>query len=293
VPCLVRWPGRIQPGTRIPQIAGAIDFLPTLADMAGVRIVSTKPLDGKSVKPLLFGQADDWPDRMIFSHQNGRVSVRTQRYRLDAEGKLFDMQADPGQDRNISQDQPEIAAKLRKAVAQWKDEVLGGSQKDDRPFPVGYAEFPTTPLPARDGVPYGNVRRSGQAPNCSFFTNWISKEDKITWDIEVAASGNYEAVIYYTCPKDDVGSTVELSFNGSQVQGKVNEAHDPPLEGAKFDRVDRGGESYVKDFRPFRLGTFRLEKGRGELTLRALDVPGRQVMDVRAVMLTLLLGDQL
>ncbi len=288
VPCMVRWPGRIKPGTRIPQIAGAIDFLPTLAEVAGVRIVGTKPLDGINVKPLLFGQAENWPDRMIFSHQNGRVSVRTQRYRLDNAGNLFDMQTDPGQDRDISKDKPDVAATLRKAVAQWKNEVLGRSQKDDRPFPVGYAEFPTTPLPARDGVPHGNIQRSGKAPNCSFFTNWTSKEDKMTWDVEVATSGNYEAVIYYTCPKKDVGSTVELHFNGSRVEGKVNEAHDPPLVGAEFDRVDRGGESYVKDFRPLRLGTFRLQKGRGELALRALDVPGKQVMDVRAVMLTLL-----
>ena len=51
--------------------------------------------------------------------------------------------------------------------------------------------------------------------------------------------------------------------------------------------MPRGGESYVKDFRPLRLGIVRLEKGRGELTLRALDVPGKQVMDVRAVVLTL------
>jgi arylsulfatase A-like enzyme len=296
VPCMVRWPGRIKPGTRISQIAGAIDFLPTLADMAGVRIVGAKPLDGISVKPLLFGQArrpsggqaESWPDRMIFFHQNGRVSVRTQRYRLDSADKLFDMQTDPGQDHDISQDKPDIATKLNKAVAQWKDEVLSKSQKDDRPFPVGYAEFPATPLPARDGVPHGNIRRSGNAPNCSFFTNWVSKDDEMTWDIEVATTGNHEAVIYYTCPKDDIGSTVELSFNKSRVQGKVSEAHDPPLVGAEFDRVPRGGESYVKDFRPLRIGTFRLEKGRGELTLRALDVPGRQVMDMRAVMLTLL-----
>jgi len=95
-------------------------------------------------------------------------------------------------------------------------------------------------------------------------------------------------VIYYTCAEQDVGSTIELRFNRSWIQGKVTEPHDPPLIGAEFDRVPRSGESYVKDFRPLRLGVFRLEKGRGELTLRALIVPGRQVMDVRAVALTLL-----
>jgi arylsulfatase A-like enzyme len=288
VPCAIRWPGRIKPGTKIPQIAGAIDLLPTLADIAGIPVVSTKPLDGVSLKPLVLGRAENWPDRMIFTHQRGRVSVRTQRYRLDNTGKLFDMKTDPGQYRDISKDNPQVAARLRRAVEQWKQEVLGESPKDDRPFPVGYPEFPTTILPARDGVTYGNVKRSARAPNCSFFTNWLSTDDKITWEVEVANSGKYQAVIYYTCPKEDVGSTVELRFKQSRIRGKVTEPHDPPLVGAEFDRVDRGGESYVKDFRPLSLGAFRLEKGRGQLTLGATDVPGKQVMDVRAVALTLL-----
>jgi arylsulfatase A-like enzyme len=116
VPCLVRWPGHIKPGTKIPQIAGAIDLLPTLADIAGIPVVGTKPLDGVSIKPLLLRETKKWPDRMIFSHQRGRVSVRTQRYRLDHTGKLFDITIDPGQYQDISKKKPKIASKLRKAV---------------------------------------------------------------------------------------------------------------------------------------------------------------------------------
>jgi hypothetical protein len=103
----------------------------------------------------------------------------------------------------------------------------------------------------------------------------------------VANSGNYQVVIYYTCAKENIGSTVELNFNGNQIQGKVTKPHDPPLYGKEFDRCSRGSESFVKDFKPLELGVFRLEKGRGLLTLRALNVPARQVMDVRAVLLTL------
>ena len=47
------------------------------------------------------------------------------------------------------------------------------------------------------------------------------------------------------------------------------------------------GESYVKDFRPLNLGVVELRAGRGPLTLRALSIPGTQVMDVRSVVLTL------
>ncbi len=45
-------------------------------------------------------------------------------------------------------------------------------------------------------------------------------------------------------------------------------------------------ESYVKDFEPMKLGTIRLERGRGELSLRATENPGTQAMDFRLLMFT-------
>ena len=287
VPFLIRWPGRVKPGTTVREIAAAIDILPTVSSLAGVPLPGRVPLDGKNLEPLLSAKDDSWPDRMIFSHQNGQVSVRTRQYRLDNLGRLFDMAADPSQEHDISGEKPEVTAQLVDAVAKWRAEVLPKSP-DDRPFPVGYPEFPSTPLPARDGVFHGGIQRSARAPNSSYFTNWKTTQDRMTWEIEVATDGDYEAVIHYTCPASSVGSTVELSFNGSRLDGLVSEAHDPPLVGARFDRVPREGESYVKDFRPLRLGTMRLEKGRGPLTLRALAVAREQVMDVRAVVLTLM-----
>ena len=147
-PFLIRWPGHIKAGTRIPQIAGAIDFLPTLADLAGVPFAGKKPLDGVSLKPLLLGTAKDWPDRAILSHWNGKFSLRTQRHRLDDAGRLYDMEADPGQDRDLSKEQPEATARLQAILAPLKKE-LALPKKDDRPFSVGYPESPVTPLPAR------------------------------------------------------------------------------------------------------------------------------------------------
>jgi hypothetical protein len=57
------------------------------------------------------------------------------------------------------------------------------------------------------------------------------------------------------------------------------------LRGGEHDRVPRG-ESYVKDFKVLKLGTMRLEEGTGDLTLRALEIPGSQVMDFRLLMFT-------
>jgi arylsulfatase A-like enzyme len=287
-PLLVRWPGHIKPGTKVPQIAGAIDLLPTLAELAGVPHGEGKPLDGVSLVPLLRGDGKPWPERLLFSHWNGNVSVRAQRHRLDAMGRLYDMTRDPGQQRDIAQDDPQTATRLTEAVARWKREVLAELKKEPRPFTVGYREFPRTQLPARDGMPHGKVRRSANAPNCSFFTNWTSTDDRITWDIEVATTGRYSVAALYTCPRDSVGSRLELSLGDRRLEAVVSEAHDPPLVGAEHDRVPRVGESLVKDFRPLPLGVIALEKGRGQLTLRALRIPGKQVMDLRAITLTLL-----
>lgn len=286
-PFLIRWPGRIPAGTRVSQIAGVIDLLPTLADLTDIPAAIRKPLDGVSLKPLLLGTAGIWADRMIFSHWSGKVSVRTQRYRLDHEGKLFDMQVDPGQTRDVTARQPEVANRLTQAVAQWKKAVdLAKLHDDGRPFTVGYPDFPITQLPARDGVEHGGIQRSARAPNSSFFTHWTSTNDAITWDVAVETPGPYEAVVYYTCPADDIGATVELSLNGSRVQGVVSAANDPPLRGAEHDRFPRKVESYVKDFKPLPLGVIELQAGRGLLTLRALKIPGKQVMDLRMLLLT-------
>ena len=287
-PCLIRWPGKISTGHRITRIAGAIDLLPTLADCAGIDLDRAKPLDGVSLQRDLMATREPDPDRMIFAHWARKVSVRTQQYRLDDDGKLFDMHADPSQKNDVAANHPDVARKLSKDVADWRKEMLTPELfEDDRPFTVGYREMPATQLPARDGVPHGNVQRSANAPNCSYFTNWTSTNDSITWDIDVHTAGTYEAAVYYTCPAGDVGSTIELTFNGSRVDSTVAEANDPPLRGMEHDRVDRKGESYVKDFKPLKLGEFDLKPGRGALTLRALKVPGKTVMDVRLVLLTL------
>ena len=288
-PFVIRWPGKIKPETKVTQIAGAIDLLPTLAALTGIPLQPKKPLDGVSLKPLLTGSPKvEWMDRMIFSHWGGKVSVRTQQYRLDNDGALFDMAADPEQQRDLAKEKPEVAERLSKAVAAWKQEVNPIAKRDDRrPFTVGYPERPLTMLPARDGVPHGGVKRSSNAPNCSYFKNWTSTEDSITWDIEVHTAGRYEAIVHYTCPQSDVGAEVELGFKGYAARAKVAEANDPPLTGAENDRVPRKGESYVKDFKPMSLGVCELPAGRDQLTLRATKVPGKGVMDVRMVELVL------
>jgi len=284
-PLFIRWPGHIAPNTQIEQISSAMDLLPTLADLAGVPMIGNKPLDGASLKPLLLGEKESSADRMLFSYWNRKLSVRTQRFRFDHEARLYDMVSDPGQLTDVASQYPAETERLRKASNDWKSEMLPGLYDDDRPFVIGHPDSTFTQIPARDGIEHGRIKRSSKHPNNSFFLNWTRLEDRITWDCEVGQAGTYQVEVYYTCSEADLGSTVELSFNGSKLVGKITEAHNPPLTGMEHDRVERQ-ESYVKDFKATTLGTIRLEKGKGTLSFQALEIPASQVMDFRLLYLT-------
>ena len=283
-PLLVRWPGTIKAGLKIAQIAAAIDLLPTLAELAGIPFSTNKHLDGLSLKPLLLDcLTTEWSERYLFSHWRGRTSVRSQQYRLDNEGQLFNIIEDPGQYNDISERLPAVTNELLAAREAWVKEVTPTEANQDRPFTLGHPDYPYTQLPARDAIPHGGIKRSNRFPNDSFLTNWTSPEDMITWNVEVLADGVFDVTLYYTCPPSDVGSTFELRFRDSDLIGQITEGHNPPLMGMEHDRVKRI-ESYVKDFKPLNLGTIALKKGKGILSFKALDVPGAHVMDFKLLM---------
>ncbi len=230
--------------------------------MATIDVVSQKPLDGISVKPILLDTRSKWTPRTIVSSWNGKTRIRSRRYHLDHSGRLYDLQVDPGRRKDMAEKNQVIVNQLTNLLSDWKKDVRSEIIPDDRPFTVGNREFPTTHLPARDGIPHGNIERTGKAPNCSYFTNWTSNSDSITWDIDVATSARYEATGYYTCAAADVGSVSELVFGDPRITDNVTEAHDPPLVGAEQDSLSRGAESLVNDFKPLRLGEIEYRKDR-------------------------------
>lgn len=284
-PLIMRWTGTIEAGKKVKPIAGAIDLLPTLTNLAGIEFEPEKKWDGINLKPLIFEDNPQWNERMIVSTWRDATSVRSRQYRLDRDNKLFDMIEDPGQMVDISKKNTDIYRELLKFKEEWMADVLSElPDTDTRTFPIGHPGFKYNQLPARDATPHGNIKRSSIHPNCSFLTNWMSLSDSISWEVEVLEDGEFEAIIYYTCREGDEGSTLELISGSRFITSIVDEAHDPPLEGRDRDRVERD-ESYTKDFIPLSMGNITLEKGNTTIILKALDIPGNAVIDFRLMML--------
>ena len=283
-PLLIRWPDKISKGIKINQITSVMDLLPTLTDCANIPISSQKALDGRSLKPLLFGERNKWKERTLINYWRGKTSARNQNFRLDHLGKLYDMTNDPWQLADISALRPKIRNQLLEEVSNWKKTVLPELGKDERSFVIGHPNYRWTQVPARDGVSHGAIKRSGRFPNCSYYENWKTTEDKITWNCEVGATGTYEVSIHYALKKGDEGTVIQLSHNNARIEHKFTESHEVPSRGQENDRVKRR-ESYVKDFKEIKIGKINLTKGKGELTLKALEIPGEESIEFRLLML--------
>jgi len=60
IPMIVRWPGRVAPGTVCDELVSNIDFAPTVYDLCAAPVPQGTTLDGASLRPLLEGKNDGW-----------------------------------------------------------------------------------------------------------------------------------------------------------------------------------------------------------------------------------------
>ena len=283
-PMIISWKGNIPSGKKVSKIASGIDLLPTLIDISGIKVKPKNKLDGVNLRQIIYQNDANWQERYIYNYWRGRLSLRSQDFRLDNENNLYNMNDDPNQLNNVSKNYKEIFEVMKKAKIKWKKELLANITKDKRAFIIGHPELKNTQIPARDANANGLIKRSNYYPNCSYMTNWVNIEDTITWDAEVAEDGKFEAIIYYTCKKDALGSEIELSFSDSSVSKKITKFWDPKEYGQENDRSPRI-ESYVKDFIPLKMGVIDLKKGKGTLMLKGIKMTGKELLDFRLLML--------
>lgn len=127
VPLIVRYPGRITPGTVVSAPSQAVDLLPTLLDYAGLPIPAQ--VQGTSLVPLLDGR-DPGTTRVAYSAMPDYVftSLTWQSWKIirnNAAGqfRLFNLATDPGERTDLSQAQPDVAARLSGQLSSWMKAV--------------------------------------------------------------------------------------------------------------------------------------------------------------------------
>ena len=135
-----RWPGHFQPAD-VNALAAHIDFFPTLAELAGVKLSAdlARQVEGRSLVPLLNNPRAPWADRTLVTHV-GRwarfanpdeskftnCSVRTTRWHLvSTQGgatpawELFDVSADPSEKTDVAARHADVVKQMAASYDEW------------------------------------------------------------------------------------------------------------------------------------------------------------------------------
>jgi arylsulfatase A-like enzyme len=200
VHAFVRFPARgVEGGRDVRRITAHIDLAPTLLELAGVEPPPGVTFDGRSLVPLLTdaGAEAGWPARTLVVH-NQRVpepikwrqtAVMTDRWRLVDDRELYDMEADPGQRRNVIGDHPAVAGRLRAEYETWWADVSRRFH-ERTPLYIGAEQQPHVQLNAHDWL----VERTEDIPwnQPSVVTRQATNGP---WHVRVARAGRYALVL--------------------------------------------------------------------------------------------------
>lgn len=151
VPMIARWPGKIPAGATSAQVWAFCDFLPTAADLAGLK--PPGDIDGLSMLPALLGKKQARQHEFLYweFHEKGsRQAVRAGDWKAirpapGAPIELYNLATDLGETNNVAAAQPGIVAKI-------EDYLRTARTVSDH-------------WPLRSAEPQGHIRQAGDATN--------------------------------------------------------------------------------------------------------------------------------
>ncbi|WP_372795768.1 sulfatase [Pontiella sp.] len=165
VPCIIRWPGKVEAGSTCGGIASSIDLLATIAELTGAPLPEGTALDSISLADTL---REGRPSkRRVFAYYKDAnlEAVRMDDWKLHfcktgwnpdgSEGQvateLYHLREDVGETTNVAAEHPAVVAQIEEVAEEFRrkfgDARLGRAGSEIRP--IGHCEQPE-PLTAYD-----------------------------------------------------------------------------------------------------------------------------------------------
>lgn len=125
VPFLMRWPGKIEPGSVSDEFLTALEVFPTLVEAAGASLPEGVQFDGFDMLPVLQGQAESARESMFWERQ-GEYGGRVGRWKLVNSRRgsgLFDLTEDVAESRDLAKALPDVLRRVRGAYRDWAQQM--------------------------------------------------------------------------------------------------------------------------------------------------------------------------
>jgi arylsulfatase len=149
VPAVARWPDGIPAGRTVSSLADMMDWLPTVAQLAGASVPDDRAIDGESLVGVLEGRGGRAPTpfyyfrlRLPFGDQRPEVgAMRDGRWKLKLPQSgyypaileplakaelythpllLFDLDTDRGEQRDVSAEHPDVIQRMSEELARFE-----------------------------------------------------------------------------------------------------------------------------------------------------------------------------
>jgi hypothetical protein len=256
VPLMI-WAPNVSGGRRVDALAGQYDLMPTILGLEGLPI--PKQVDGKSLKPVLDGSATEVNPYVYgeVSVLEPQYSIRSQRYKLieslrSGGIQCFDLLTDAGEDRNVCDTIPEVAAELKQALdahlqymvaraksfSDWENNqaLAVVEQRDSKPLQV----LAPAELAIDASAGGAHVQVSGRLwslsrgpTNCQGECLWAPPGPgtaSAIWRFDTPLTGDYEVSVWYgnIGPADQrlaTDANFIVHFKGGSLAFPIDENH--------------------------------------------------------------------
>ena len=132
-PCIVKWPGKVKPGSLNRSVITSVDFYPTFLELANVSPDPAQILDGESIVDLIIEKKEIY-DRPIFwhypvyHHDEPASVVRKGDYKLienlvDGSLELYNLVDDIGENINLTESMEDKTSELHGLLKAWQKDV--------------------------------------------------------------------------------------------------------------------------------------------------------------------------
>ena len=178
VPCMIRYPPLIKPNTISNEAVHGYDIFPTLCSLLGIPVPTDREIDGMDISPVFREQAlnraaplfwafdtrpGDDPEGFSYAVRQGKWKMITDE--PVSKSLLYDLQADPYETKELSQEFPQIVHQLKTYILQKKYSI---------------AKDPLTPLSASErsrevSILYTNDIESVYDPIDAYWNDTIHK----------------------------------------------------------------------------------------------------------------------
>lgn len=269
--CTIAWcPGFVPSGTVCDELATAMDLLPTFAKLSDAQLPADRILDGKDIGPLLRGDENAESPHDAFFYRRGidlyavrsgpwKLFVRNNQAPLPgggppqpiSAGTLFNLQNDIGETTDVSEQHPEIVARLEKlAEASRVDLGDGANQPGKNVRRAAYVEL--------DSAKTLTSYEDGFVPifNGMHLNDWrtVPASAVGSWRVNgrvIQGEGQVDRLVYLVYTGDENLKDFELKFayrmvtkgnSGVEVRARHDETGKRPFEGyhADFGHVGIG-----------------------------------------------------